>query len=162
MPPETKPYTLDIADQVIRSIFSWAVLMPISVIITGKFLAKPISFNVTTKQLFRLRFKVLEIQATGSEVILGFAGFIISLLLMGIFAGRDIYELVKANFGIDPGHFNALCMLASFVTVTWSAFVFLLHLLINRSKLPTFVSDPSRYDSLIAKLSRKENEDQQK
>jgi hypothetical protein len=97
-------WVADIAD----TLFSWAVLMPIAVIVSGKLLAKPINFTVDSEQSFKISIKLLNIQATGGEVILGFTGFFITLFGFGTFGGKEIYALVKDNYGIDPGHFNAL------------------------------------------------------
>ena len=116
-----------------ETLFSWAVLMPIAVIVSGKLLAKPIKFSVDSEQSFKISIKLLNIQATGGEVILGFAGFIITLFGFGTFGGKAIYELVKANYGIDPGHFNSLCMFSSFTTVIWSTIVFMLYYILIMS-----------------------------
>ena len=120
------------------TLFSWAVLMPIAVIVSGKLLAKPIKFSVDSEQSFKISIKLLNIQATGGEVILGFTGFFITLFGFGTFGGKEIYNLVKDNYGIDPGHFNSLCMFSSFTTVIWSAAVFLLYYMLSKSSMSSF------------------------
>lgn len=158
MSTDSKQYAFDLLEQSVKSIFSWIVLMPISIIISGKLLAKSIKFTVTSKQIFRIRLIILDIQATDGEVILGFTGFIISLLLIGIFSGKAAYELVKINFGIDPGQFNAICMLTSFITVAWSFVIFFLYKLMSGKRSPSFLINQSQYDRLIQRLSS-EHED---
>ena len=113
------------AAAVVKFIFSWVILLPIAIIISGKFLTRPVSLKVNSKQLFKLSFGILKIQATDEEVILGFAGFIITLFISAMYGGKDIYEAVKSGFGIDPGHFNSLCIFSSFSMVLWSCFLFI-------------------------------------
>lgn len=141
----------DIAD----TLFSWAVLMPIAVIVSGKLLAKPINFTVDSEQSFKVSIKLLNIQATGGEVILGFTGFFITLFGFGTFGGKEIYSLVKDNYGIDPGHFNSLCMFSSFTTVIWAAAVFLLYYLVSKSSLSSFSSNKKEHENLLDELANK-------
>ncbi|MBD6968738.1 hypothetical protein G4170_19635 [Vibrio parahaemolyticus] len=89
---------------IIKFIFSWLILMPIAVIVTGKLLSKPINFGSDSKQVLKIPRKIFQIEANGGEVILGFACLIIILFLVAVIGGSDIYTLVKTNFGIDPGH----------------------------------------------------------
>lgn len=142
-------------EPLIKSVFSWVVLMPIAVILTGKILAKLIRFSVGTKQLFRIPLKHVVVQATGGEVVLGFAAFIVTLLLMGVIAGPGAYELVKKNYGIDPGHFNALCMLSSFVSVAVSFGIFLLGRLLHRWISLGFIANQAEYERTIERLARR-------
>lgn len=111
--------------EVVKFIFSWVILLPIAIIVSGKFLTKPVSFTVNSKQLFKIEIGILKIQATDEEVILGFAGFIITLFISAMYGGKDVYEVVKGGFGIDPGQFNSLCIFSSFSMVLWSCVLFL-------------------------------------
>lgn len=108
----------------VETIFSWVILLPIAVIISGKILAKVVEFQVDSEQVFKIPIKILNIEAKNGEVILGFTGFIITLTGLAIVYGQNIYLIVKTNFGIDPGQFNALCMFSSFSTVIWSTLIF--------------------------------------
>ena len=130
--------------------------MPISVIISGKLLSKPLYFSVKSKQIFKIPLKILVIEANDGEVILGFTGFIITLFLVAIFGGKSVYTMVKVNFGIDPGQFNSLCMFSSFITVIWSTLLFLLYIFFLSSKFSSFVVDEDNYKNIIEKLSRRD------
>ena len=149
------------ATAVIKFIFSWVILLPIAIIVSGKFLTKSVNFAVNTKQLFKIEFGILKIQATDEEVILGFAGFIITLFVSGIYGGKDVYELVKGRFGIDPGQFNSLCIFSSFSMVVWSCFLFFITELARH-----FFSEPREkefieQDKLIEYLSKEKEEESQ-
>src|SRR5688500_8373310 len=111
----------DHLEKAIKFIFSWVVLMPISVIIGGKLLAQVLKLNVRSTQLFKITIpRLFIIQATDSEVIMGFTGFIITLVLIAVPAGPTAYAMFVKQFGVDPGHFNSLCVLSSFATVMWT------------------------------------------
>lgn len=140
------------------TLFSWAVLMPIAVIVSGKLLSKTINFTADSEQVFKISIKLLKIQATGGEVILGFTGFFITLFCFGTFGGKEIYDLVKANYGIDPGQFNSLCMFSSFTTVIWSAVVFIIYYLISQSSASAFSENDKEHKQLLEKLAQKNTE----
>lgn len=117
---------LEKLETLIKFIFSWVILMPIALIVSGKFIAQPIPLKVNSKQLFKISLGMLVVEATDDEVIYGFTGFIITFLLVAIIGGKDAYALVKNNFGVDAGQFNSLCILSSFSTVLWSFLLFIL------------------------------------
>ncbi|WP_394167499.1 hypothetical protein [Photobacterium piscicola] len=144
---------ITIVESALESVFSWIFLASISIITSGWFLAHPISQTIATDQKFVINLLVLKIQATGSQVILGFGGFIITTLLSGAVAGEWIYELVKISFGIDPGQFKSICMFSSFLTVAWSFFFFIIHYWLNMSG-SDFVDDKKQYADLLGRLSR--------
>jgi hypothetical protein len=146
---------LEFLVEVFKYIFSWAVLMPIAVIISGKLLALPFKVPVETDQRFVVPIpKILHLQANNGEVILGFAGFIITLVFIALAGGKPAYELFKSHFGIDPGHFNSLCILSSFLTVIWSVSLWLGNLVLSKRR-----KDPAaaERDELILKLAEKLN-----
>lgn len=141
-------------ESALESVFSWLFLASISIITSGWFLAHPISQTIATDQKFVINLVVLKIQATGSQVILGFGGFIITTLLSGAVAGEWIYELVKTNFGIDPGQFKSICMFSSFLTVAWSFLFFIIHYFFNMNS-SDFVEDKKQYANLLGLLSKR-------
>jgi hypothetical protein len=111
----------------LKFIFSWVILLPIGVIVTGKLLTNRLKLEVGSGQLFRIPIKgVLTIEATGAEVILGFTWYLICLLLLGVAIGANVETWVKVHFGIDPGQFNALGFMSSLFSVAVSFIVFLL------------------------------------
>jgi len=140
----------------IKFLFSWVVLMPICVIIGGKILAKILKLTFTTSQLFKITIpRMFVIQATDNEVIMGFTGFIITLVLIGVPAGPRAYHMVRDQFGIDPGHFNSLCVLSSFSTVIWTFVLYVLLFVAGRIKesAPDPIAD--EHEQLIDRLSSK-------
>jgi len=143
---------ITVIESALESVFSWLFLASISVITSGWFLAHPISQTMATNQKFVINLIVLKIQATGSQVILGFGGFIITTLLSGVVAGEWIYEIVKVSFGIDPGQFKSICMFSSFLTVAWSFIFFIIHYLFTMNG-SDFVDDKKKYESLLDRLS---------
>lgn len=145
---------------VVDTIFSWVILMPISVIISGIMLAKIIDFSVEAEHVFKVPIKLLNIEAKGGEVILGFAGFIITLTGIGFFAGQDIYIIVKNDFGVDPGHFNAICMFSSFATVIWTSILLAISSIFSKGDAETssrHISD--KHNELIKFLAMKDRGD---
>lgn len=118
----------------IKTIFSWVILMPIAVIVSGKLLSQRFKLASGSTQIFRISIiGLFEIRADDDEVILGFSGFFVTLFLVAIIAGKLIYERFKLQFGLDPGQFNCLCIFSSFATVVWS---FALYLLAGATKGP--------------------------
>jgi len=143
----------------VETIFSWVILMPISVIISGKILAKILNFPVDSEQVFKIPIKILNIEAIGGEVILGFAGFIITLTGMGLIAGQEVYLLVKTNFGIDPGQFNSICMLSSFATVIWTSIIFLISEIFSKTSQSPLSDISAEHLELIKLLADKNKGD---
>lgn len=135
--------------ELLEGVFSWAFLAPISIITSGWFLAHLMPNTIITDQKFIINIKVIKIQASGSQVLLGFASFIITTLLSGLTAGRWMYELVKIQFGIDPGQFKSICMLSSFLTVAWTFLFFCIYYII---KLKDNSSNNGEYAEQISKI----------
>ena len=89
-------------------------------------------FDLLFYAIFRIRIpSILKFEAKDDEVILGFTAFIITLLVVAVLGGENAYQFFVRRFGIDPGHFNALCVLSAFATVFWSFLAFLSVLLIS-------------------------------
>ena len=110
----------------LKFVFSWIVLMSIAVIVSGKLLASRFRLGSHTRQKFRIPIPgVLNVEASGDEVIFGFVGFFITFLFIGLLGGPRAYEILVRQLGIDPGQFNALCMLSSFATVLWTTVLYL-------------------------------------
>lgn len=147
---------LEVLSALLKFIFSWVLLTPLSVIIAGKLLARRLRLPPLSKQLFRISLgQVLKVQATNAEVILGFTGFILTLTILGLTSGARAYHYFKLQFGVDPGHFTSLCVLSSFLLVGWSTLLF-------STTLLTYLRDPAdrrlrrRQKELLEKISKKE------
>jgi len=139
----------------LKFIFSWLMLMAIAVIITGKLLSKPINYGTDTKQVLKIPLKIFNIEANGGEVILGFACMLVMLLIVAVFGGVQVYEMVKTNFGFDPGHFYAICFFSSLLSVAIASIFFVSHLIIKNKGTPSFVEDPEEYKKRIQDLANK-------
>ncbi|MSQ48574.1 MAG: hypothetical protein EXR78_09385 [Deltaproteobacteria bacterium] len=128
IPPKPDPIaSADLLTQAVKVIFSWAILMPIAVIVSGKLLSQRFSLSGKYDDQFNIRIPgILRIRSTNQEVILGFAGFLLSLLVLGCVFGAHVYDFVKSHFGVDPGQFNSLCILSSLLTVLWSSTLYVL------------------------------------
>jgi hypothetical protein len=118
---------IDLLAKALVFIFSAPVLGAIAVIISGNFMSKLRCLTVTSDQAFKIPLlAILKLQASGAEVILGFAGFIVTLLIVGTMAGQPAYAMFRSSFGVDPGQFNSLCILSSFETVYWTFLLYLI------------------------------------
>jgi hypothetical protein len=109
----------------VGKIFSWTLLMPIAVIVSGKFLSSVFPMANGKSQLFKISLKILVIQANNDEVTLGFAGFMITLVVVALTGGANFYHFTAQRFGVDPGQFNTLCFASALFCVVWSAFIWL-------------------------------------
>lgn len=153
MPESTKQSIIDPSEieKYVKIIFSWFILLPISVIVSGKLIAKVCKINITDKQLFEIPLKFFVISAHGDEVIWGFTGFITIVFFIGLFWGQAIPELLNNNFGLNIAHFNALCVFCSFFLVFISFTVFSIYKIASRIKYPSPAQ--KEHDDLIDRLA---------
>lgn len=139
----------------VKAIFSWIILMPIAVIVSGKLLAYRFKLGGASKQLFRIPIVGLfHIQADNDEVVLGFSGFLLTLFFSGGLAGHAIHRFFQYQFGIDPGQFNTLCVFSSFATVVWAFFLYLL----TSSRTGPLGDVVEEHTRLLDKVSKKTEE----
>lgn len=149
---------IDYATAVLSFIFSWVVLMPIAVIVSGKLLSKRVQLRVKSEQLFSINLLyILRIRAQDDEVILGFTGFIVILLLVGLVAGPQSYTVVKSNFGIDPGQFNSVCLMSSFLTVACTLMLYICAPVIVYDGEPENGPTQEEYDRTIEQVASKKS-----
>jgi hypothetical protein len=155
--PDNKTGTnVDWLIDIFKAIFSWAILMPIAVIISGQFLSQPFKLPVDSNQSFGVPIpKILNLKAIGGEAVLGFASFIITLLATALIGGKGAYLMFVNRFGVDPGHFNSLCVLSSFLTVMWTFALWLLTLLVAKAHRQAPDPVTVKRDELINELSKK-------
>jgi hypothetical protein len=148
---------IDAASTAVKFIFSWVILMPIAVIITGKLLALILKLPVQSKQAFYIRVPpLLTLRADNEEVIWGFIGFFVTLVSMGVIFGKSAYALFKDRFGVDPGHFNALCVFSSLTAVVISVALYLLIRGLGRLPRDDIAAEHER---LIESLTPRDGED---
>lgn len=111
----------------LKFIFSWVILMPTAVVMSGKFLSQAFKLSGDASQHFVIPIPpFFRVEARNHEVTLGLGAFILTLLAVGLVAGRFAYQVFRTQFGIDPGHFNSLCILSSFLTVAWAILLYVL------------------------------------
>lgn len=119
-------HTIDILTTLIAFIFSWVILLPTSIIIAGKFLAAIFPMKGISRTILRIPLWIFRLEAQNDEVILGFAGFLITFALVAFSGGQAFYKFAALQFGIDPGQFHTLCFSSAIFTVAWSATLWLL------------------------------------
>lgn len=143
---------------VIKYIFSWLILLPIAVIVTGKLLSKPINLGSDSKQVLKIPLKIISLEANDGEVILGFACLLIIIFIVAMTGGQEVQELVKVKFGVDPGQFHSICFFSSLISVVCSFILFVVHYLMTKVGIAPFVEDKTKYEATISRLSNKEKE----
>ena len=142
----------------IRWFLSCFVLEFIAIILSGQLLTQIPAFRISsTKGRHTIRFYtvIVNVTAYGDEVIVGISGFIVVLLTMGLLLGRQIPALLTERFGIDLGHFEALCVFSSFVLmfVSFVLKVFYAVTYVNA------VDTPESYEQSIDRLAQSPGDD---
>jgi hypothetical protein len=102
---------------VLTVLFSWAVLTALSIILSGKLLAKRIPAGFNDTALFNIPLGIFRLEAKGDEVSLGIIMFIFSFTGCIILGGKTAYEIFKDRAGIDIGQWNSLVVISSFLAV---------------------------------------------
>src|SRR5688572_11292020 len=92
---------IDAAQALITFVFSWVILLGVSVIIAGKLVAKHFVLNLGPDDLFSINLVAFRIRAKGDEVSLGFVVFVIALVIVILGGGKQSYEIFKDRAGID-------------------------------------------------------------
>src|ERR1017187_251382 len=101
-------------------IFSWVVLLPTCVILSGKFLSSVFPMRGISKTTLRIPLWLFRIEAQNDEVVLGLTAFIVTLGIVALSGGEGFYRYAAGHFGIDPGQFHTLCFASAVITVAWS------------------------------------------
>jgi hypothetical protein len=136
----------------LKFIFSWLVLMPIAIIVSGRLYSRVFYLGGTSRQLFRIHVPpVLDVSATDDEVILGFTGLILCLLFVGLPLGPIAYDLIKRQLGIDPGQFDSLCVFSSFLNVALATITFFIR---GQARRPPADSTTTEYQRILNDVSR--------
>lgn len=119
---------LEFLSTCLEFIFSWVVLSAVCVIVAGKLLSRSFKLRRAGKQLFCVIVpKILRVSAKDDEVIIGFAVYVITFLMVGALFGQDAHNFFSDNFGLTITHWNSLAILSSMILVTWAVFVHLAH-----------------------------------
>lgn len=116
---------IEAANAVLTAIFSWVVLLGISVIVTGKITCRILRNTVLSEDKFTINFVIFKISAIGDEVLFGFLIFLLVLLSVILFGGAQVYDMFKNHSGIDIGQWNSICVLSSLLSVLVATLIFL-------------------------------------
>ena len=73
-------------------ILSWAILTPISIVISGKFLASKIDLPNCSENKIRIPLYFVQFSANGGEAILGMASFIMWSIFTAIFFWKKLKQ----------------------------------------------------------------------
>jgi hypothetical protein len=145
---------IKVSKSLVKFIFSWIILMPIAVIVSGKLLSCFITLPVKKEQYFGLNIKIVKISAHNDEVYLGFGLFLLTFSFAFMLAGQDIYSLVKTNLGSDLGQPNSICFFSSLISLLISIVIFILLNIFNDFPFIGNNRLKREHDALINKLSR--------
>jgi hypothetical protein len=119
---------------------------------TGKLTAKHWTIGATSDDIFSINLYVFKIRASGDEVSFGFVIFVLSLAGVIWFGGEDLYLLFKARSGLNIGHWNSMCVVASFISVLVAVLIYLYFLWSTRG--PPIIPPTHRAEQ-IEQLERK-------
>lgn len=143
----------------LRFLFSWMALMPIAVIVSGKITSATLKLPRQSRQLFRITIpKVFNLEARGDEVVFGFATFFVNFLVIAALAGKPAYQMFTDRFGLDPGQFNALCILSSFTSVTASILLVSATRIFGRLRSRTDAS-AREYEMAVERIAEEHSEE---
>lgn len=120
VPEQTYELSIEQVIEVVEVIFSWVILMPIAVIISGKLIAETTTHSSKQDDFFSINLLFFRIRAKGDEVMWGFAVFILVMGLTVVLGGPAAYDFFKFKTGLDIGHWNSLCVIAAFFSVVIS------------------------------------------
>jgi len=142
--------------QLIVKIFSWTVLLPLSVIFSGIFLSNALP-AMKSSQEAKNKFWIplpplLNVEARGSEVALGFGSFFVTFIVVTFAGGATFYKYAAQSFGIDPGQFNTLCFASGLFSVAWTSTIWLLVHLIGT---PQSITEPEKQNETLHLIASK-------
>jgi hypothetical protein len=121
--PDNPTDAIQALKAVLAFILSWIGLTAISIIISGKLIARRIPLGFLEEDVFNINLIFFKLKSKGDEVSLGLIVFISNLGGWVIFGGPSAYEFFKIHAGIDVGQWNSLCIISSFASIC-IAFVF--------------------------------------
>lgn len=119
----------------ILGVFSWILLMAVGVIISGKLLALRIPLRLKSDDLFSINLLLFKLRASGDEVSLGLATFILTLGPVVVLGGSAAYGFFREHTGLEIGQWNSLCAISSFFSIVVATAVWILASLIRGQPL---------------------------
>lgn len=117
---------ISLVQDVLAALLSWIVLAAISIIVSGKLIAKRFPLGFDDEADFRIPLVIFRLRARGDEVSLGLIVFILTLALAVTVGGKEAYEFFRRQSGIDVGQWNSLCVIASFLSVFIALLIYMM------------------------------------
>ena len=142
------------AQALLTFVFSWIVLLGIGVIVSGKLTAQHIVLGLGEDDLFSINLVAFRIRAKGDEVSLGFVLYFFCLVAVIVLGGPEAYTILKERAGLDIGHWNSICVIASFLSIISAALLRIMRPVLTRAPI---VTDSER-TAIIKKLQEKAGE----
>ncbi|WP_214103715.1 hypothetical protein [Acrocarpospora catenulata] len=158
MPTAPNPELFGHLIEPVKFVFSWAGLMPIAIIISGRFIAELMKLSGRRTYFFQIKIpRFIGIFAKDDEVVFGFGAFIVTLLTVGLVGGRGSYEMFRERFGLDLGQFTSTCVLSALTTVAITTVILLANRAagaLRRKTDPTLQEHQQMIEDLAAKRAR--------
>ena len=123
-------------EDAVQFIFSWVLLLPISVIVSGKLLGEAFSYKVDNGDEFKISFKIFTIKAEKSEVMTGFGLYMLIFLLNMVFFSETVGRIIASNAGLSITRWNSLCIFSALCSAAVSMLTFMILVFIPRT-IPT-------------------------
>jgi hypothetical protein len=158
VPEQTDGFSIEQIIEVVEVIFSWVILMPIAVIISGKLVAETTVRSSKEDDFLSINLLFFRIRATGDEVMWGFAVFILVMGSTVGFGGPAAYDFFKLNTGLDIGHWNSLCVIAAFFSVIVSLALWLVVPYLRSSPVISAQDRNAQIEKLKSQSSTKEDD----
>jgi hypothetical protein len=147
--------SINLLDDALKFIFSWIALMPIAIIVSGRYLGQLFRLPGRRRQFFQVSIPhVISIRAQDDEVIFGFSLFFIFLVGIAFTDGKNASSMLKSHFGPSLGQFNSLCVLSALATLMAAIFLYVVTRGVGRLRRRTDTAAQER-DRLISDLSQR-------
>lgn len=108
---------------VLTALLSWIVLSAISIIISGKLIAKRLPIGLGDDAFFKVPLIIFRIEARGDEVTAGFISFLLSLGCCSVIGGKALEAYIESNVGLSIGVWSSLCSVASIVSLSMATMI---------------------------------------
>lgn len=119
-------------EEIIVFIFSWIVVLPICVVLTGKFLSQVFDYKVKNDDLFAINVYFLRIKAEKSEVMIGFGVYLLVFFTNLLFAKEYPLSVLNDGAGLKLTKWNAVCLFSALCSSSIATLVFIVINLVPR------------------------------
>lgn len=119
-------------EETVLLLFSWIIVLPIGVIVSGKLLSEAFSYKVDSDDIFVINLKVFNIKAEKSEVVTGFGLYMLIFLADLVFFSEFINQVIQKNAGLNISRWNSLCIFSALCAAAVSMMAFMVLVFIPR------------------------------